>query len=517
MEIIKKNIHMDYTKACANTQFVIAEDINLPDTKPDVDCICLEKGAVQIDEVKAVENGVIVRGRIAFYVLYHTEENHKALEVMEGKLPFEERVHIQGTDNGDSLKAEGDIEDLSIGIINSRKLSIQSVINICVKAEGIYDEEVPIGLHGAEGMEYRHSPIDVAQIAICKNDVFRIREEVMLPGSYPNLFRILWNTMYLDDLEIRPLEDKLSIQGDLRILLIYESDEETIRSIESVVPFSGNIDCYGCREGMIPDITCHIAAQDVNIRPDNDGEERMIATEVQLELAIKLYEDVKVELVTDVYGVSQEVVSEEKQVMLRSLLTKNTGKLKVAEHVRIGNKNSSILSLLHSEGKVCQEGIQIGDTVAVLTGMIPIQVLYISGDDSKPYDVLKAQIPYRYEMEIPGLLPGDRVEVQATLEHLQITILDGEEVDVKAVPVFSTTVFRQNEHSLVSDIKTVPLDAKKLGSLPGVVVYVVKPSDTLWGIGKKYYVSVERLKKYNNLSSDLLIPGQKLLIVKEGL
>ena len=166
---------------------------------------------------------------------------------------------------------------------------------------------------------------------------------------------------------------------------------------------------------------------------------------------------------------------------------------------------------------MCQEGIQIGDNVAVLTGMTPIQVLYISGDDSKPYDVLKAQIPYRYEMEIPGLLPGDRVEVQATLEHLQITILDGEEVDVKAVPVFSTTVFRQNEHSLVSDIKTVPLDAKKLGSLPGVVVYVVKPSDTLWGIGKKYYVSVERLKKYNNLSSDLLIPGQKLLIVKEGL
>lgn len=517
MELIKKNIHMDYTKVSATTQFVISDDINLPDTKPDVDCICLEKGAVLIDEVKSVDNGAVVRGRLCVSVLYHTEETEKTLEIMESKIPFEEKLHIQGWDGGNNLKVEENIEDLSIGIINSRKLSIQSVINLCVKAEDIYDEEVPLGIHGAEGLEYRHTPVEIAQIAVCKNDVFRIREEVTIPGNYPSLFRILWNTMYLDDLEIRPLGDKLSIQGNLRILLIYESDEKTIRSIESVVPFSGNIDCFGCREDMIADITCSISQQDVSIRPDNDGEERMIAVEALLELGIKLYEESKVELVTDVYGVTQEVLAEEKKTMLSSLLTKSIGKLKVAEHIRIGAKNSNILSLLHSEGKVCPDNVQVNHNAVILTGTIPIQVLYISGEDSKPYDVLKAQLPYKYEMEIPGLLPGDNVTLQAALEQLQITILDGEELDVKAIPVFSATVFRQNEYSLVGEVQTLPLDTKKLGNLPGMAVYVVKPSDTLWSIGKKYYVSVERLKKMNNLTSDALVPGQKLLIVKEGL
>ncbi len=517
MELVKKNIHMDYTKASASTQFVAEDDINLSDTKPDVDCICLEKGTVLIDEVKAMENGAVVRGRLLFSVLYHTDEDSKALEIMEGKIPFEEKVHMQGVDGNDNLKAEGGIEDLSIGIINSRKLSVQSVVNLCVRAEDIYDEEVPIGIHGAEGVEYRRAPMEIAQIAISKNDIFRIREEVTLAGNYPNLFRILWSTMYLDDVEIRPLGDKLSIQGDLRILLIYESDEETIRSIESVVPFSGNIDCYGCQEDMIADISYHIAQQDVSIRPDNDGEERIIAVEAMLELGIKLYEEAKVELITDVYGVAQEVTTEDKKIILRSLLAKNTGKLKVAEHVRIGVKNSSILSLLHSEGKVCQDKTQVGENALILSGTIPLQVLYISGDDSKPYDVLKTQLPYKYEMEIPGMLPGDSVDVQAALEQLQITILDGEELDVRAVPVFSTTVFRQKEHSLVGEVKTSPLDVKKLGSLPGMVVYVVKPGDSLWSIGKRYYVSVDRLKKLNNLTSDVLQPGQKLLIVKEGL
>lgn len=514
MELVKKNIHMDYIKASASNQFVLEDDINLSDTKQDCDGICLEKGTILIDEVKATENGAIVRGRLLFAVLYHTDEGNRPLAVMEGKLPFEEKLHMQGINGGDSLKAEGNIEDLSVSMINSRKLSVQSVINLQVKAEDIYDEEVPIGIHGAEGVEYRRTPMEIAQMVVNKNDIFRIREEVTLPGNYPNLFEILWSTLILDDVEIRPLGDKLSIRGELRILLIYESDEETIRSMESVVPFSGNIDCYGCQEGMIGDITYHIAQQDLAIRPDNDGEERVIAVEAMLELGVKLYEEAKVELITDVYGVAQEVFTEDRKTMLRSLLAKNTGKLKVAEHVRIGSKNTSILSLLHSEGKVGLDKTEIKEKAVVLSGTVQLQILYISGDDRRPYDVLKTQLPYKYEMEIPGILPEDNVEALAALEQLQITILDGEELDVKAILVFYVTAFRQKEHYLVGQIETAPLDAKKLGSLPGMVVYVVKSGDSLWNIGKRYYVSVDRLKKLNNLTSDELQPGQKLLIVK---
>ncbi|MBR2401634.1 MAG: LysM peptidoglycan-binding domain-containing protein, partial [Lachnospiraceae bacterium] len=39
--------------------------------------------------------------------------------------------------------------------------------------------------------------------------------------------------------------------------------------------------------------------------------------------------------------------------------------------------------------------------------------------------------------------------------------------------------------------------------------------DTLWQIGKKYYVPVERIKELNGLTTDEIMPGDKLLIVKE--
>ena len=55
------------------------------------------------------------------------------------------------------------------------------------RVEELYDEEAPIAIHGEEKLEYRRMPLNVAQIAICKNDIFRLKEEVTLPSNYPNI------------------------------------------------------------------------------------------------------------------------------------------------------------------------------------------------------------------------------------------------------------------------------------------------------------------------------------------
>lgn len=46
-------------------------------------------------------------------------------------------------------------------------------------------------------------------------------------------------------------------------------------------------------------------------------------------------------------------------------------------------------------------------------------------------------------------------------------------------------------------------------------VYTVKKDDTLYSIAKKYYLTVDELKKLNNLTNDTLNIGQKLYVSKE--
>ena len=67
---------------------------------------------------------------------------------------------------------------------------------------------------------------------------------------------------------------------------------------------------------------------------------------------------------------------------------------------------------------------------------------------------------------------------------------------------------------MIRDLKVSELDMEKVGELPGMVVYVVQPGDNLWNIGKRYYVPVERIREVNELSTDEVRTGEKLLIVK---
>jgi LysM repeat protein len=48
-----------------------------------------------------------------------------------------------------------------------------------------------------------------------------------------------------------------------------------------------------------------------------------------------------------------------------------------------------------------------------------------------------------------------------------------------------------------------------------VVVYFIKPGDTLWDIAKKFRVTVDSLIRINDLENpDIIYPGEKLYIVK---
>ena len=108
----------------------------------------------------------------------------------------------------------------------------------------------------------------------------------------------------------------------------------------------------------------------------------------------------------------------------------------------------------------------------------------------------------------------DLCVVQADIDQLQAAMLDGENVEIKAMLSFAATVFRKLPIRLIDSLEEAPLLPEKRKSLPGMAIYVVKDGDSLWSIGKRYYVPVESLRKINGLEKDELVKGQKILVMK---
>lgn len=516
MELIRKNIHMERTKSYAIMQIAVEDDVNIPEGKPDVNGLHLKKAEFVIEEIKPGTGIVSFRGNLNYELLYYSADDECGLVPFQGKIPVEDRIYVQEVTAADNVQMEAVVEDLTVNLIHPGKINIRSMISVTACQFEIYDAELPTELRGEEDREYRHVELQPVQLMFCKNDIFRCKEEVTLPSNYPNIQQILWSTVTLGEVEFKASDRQLNLSGDIHLYVLYEGEGEgdTIRSYEKTLPFSGNLPCSGCREGGFPEVRYRLSQRELTIRPDFDGEERCIAIELVVDCNIRIYEEERIAMISDVYGVTGEIETQTETQQLKQLLAKATGKAKVTDRIRI--KSGNVLQLLYSEGSICQKQQTVTENGVVLQGMIEIQLMYITGNDEAPYDSVQERIPFQYLLDIPGLGAEDSIHVHSELDLLQVVMLDSEEMDVKAVLSFSTVALKEIAASVIRQISVKPIDPEKLRALPGMVIYVVKPGDNLWNIGKKYYVPVDELRKQNHLDTETLIPGQKLIIVKHG-
>ena len=104
------------------------------------------------------------------------------------------------------------MEDLRTSLINSRKLSVRSIIALTLNASCIVEIEAALpGGRARRGVCSRtRQSIDTSQIHIQKKDTFRIKNEICVPANKPNILEILWNDAMLDHLDIKLLDDQLS-------------------------------------------------------------------------------------------------------------------------------------------------------------------------------------------------------------------------------------------------------------------------------------------------------------------
>ena len=140
MEIIKNNIHMNRSKVNETAQLTIDDDFNVPDIKHDIIKIIQEKASVQFTEVRAMKDHIIINGVMKFAILYLSDSSISNIQSLSGEIPISETMNAEGAKEGDVVTVDEKLSDLSIRIINSRKINVKAIIDVCTVIEELFDE-----------------------------------------------------------------------------------------------------------------------------------------------------------------------------------------------------------------------------------------------------------------------------------------------------------------------------------------------------------------------------------------
>ena len=220
-------------------------------------------------------------------------------------------------------------------------------------------------------------------------------------------------------------------------------------------------------------------------------------------------------MICDLYSPVKELELITAPAVYENLLICNASKCRVTERMKTGNQEIQILQICHSRGEVKVDDTTVTGEGLLVEGAVSVQILYVTSDDTHPFLCLRGMVPFEHLIEVPGIGKDSLYYLQTSLEQLAVNMVSSEELEVKAGILIRALVLNRVSMQHIERVEEHPLNLEAIKALPGFLIYVTQPADTLWDIAKAWHTTVDQIVSLNELSASEVKPGQKLLLIKQ--
>lgn len=518
MEIIKKDIKIDKKIGKETTQILIEGDIIVPDTKPDIDMILEVTANAYIDNKELANGRINFKGNFDINVLFVAKNEDKPVFNMEATYPINDFINIDEAEKSMTTFTTCNITNLDYKLINDRKVSFRAILDVNSEVLSSETFETVSEIDGLNENQIKKSKININKIACAKFDRFNIKDTIEISSGMPNIKEILQCSLNIANRDIKILEDKLNISGNIKTSILYKSDEENTMPIyfEQEIPFNGSVDADGAKEDMFSDVYLDIQEKSINIAEDDSGESRILELDTYIGCNIKIsYED-EIEILEDAYELNKSFELEQHTQKYPMLICKNKNQAPIKEIVKL-EESPSILQVVKIWGNPILDNIQILEDKILAEGIIECSILYITNNDEYPMNCYKCILPYSQMIEAKGAIPKDtEVDINVNLEHIGVNMVSDKDLEIRCVLNFDTSVLIEKVINFVTGILIDDIKEDVLNNIASMTIYVVQSGDTLWNLAKKFNTTVEDIIKLNDIENpELIYPGQRLLILKK--
>ena len=425
MELNKHICTQFVERAKAFTQITLDDDYIVRDNKPDVIRVIYTKGDVLLEDIKVGNQVVWITGKLRFSSLYQSDDENRRLENVTGEIPFQEKLVMDEVEDKDDVSVEVGIEDLSVGIINSRKLVVRAVLNMSAQSMEEEDAKLCGMVSSEQNLQQRTVDFPLLCLAQHKKDMVRMQKELLLPNSRTNIGELVFYQVDFRNEEVLIQEDKIVIQMDAQIWVLYRSESTgEYECYEAVVPVNGEMDCDTLRGDEI--FWAKVVPLEIEMEPrgDYDGEARMLGMDLVMSVEVQIYREEICEMLQDAYALDKELVIEREDIPFSQLLLKNLSKVRIMEQAHLEPNQERILQICGSSGTITIDRVQKRENGVHVEGLLNVHILYNTTEDAMPYAHAQSQIPFEQFIEIEGLTMDSNIWMDKKIEQLQVNLLD---------------------------------------------------------------------------------------------
>ncbi|MFV0519292.1 MAG: SPOCS domain-containing protein [Lachnospirales bacterium] len=517
MSILKKeNISLDKRLNQEKNQIRLEGDIIVPDIKPDIQKVLETKHSSEIIEVKIADSKVIYKGFLEVKVLYIA--NDKELYSMVHTLNIDDYFDLPYINENCKVFVDCIVSHIDFRVVNDRKLSYKAVLD--VTSYGVEKRELNVVSDIEDNRQATVLKDDfVASSSTFIKEELLIHDEFKIKSTSGNIKEILQVNISFLNKEAKIQNDKIHIYGDLLTKVLYKCEDDTtlVEQIEQETHFSGVLD-KAFEDDCILNYKFKLVDTKGRVALDEDNEERLISIDAQILCELQVLEKTRLNLVKDAHLVNNKLHLETIKEPYLRIVSKNKNQYNLKEILSLENISQPMLQIFSVNSYAILDEVYLQEDRTIVSGAINLDVIYITKNDSVPYETHRFTIPYEQTIETKNSRVHMFPYVDVSVENCMAMMISESDLEVKVNIMFNVEITEENIIDIIENICFEEMCDDDIYGLPSIVIHTVEAGETLWSIAKEYNTTVDSIVKLNNLEDpNILAIGQKLIICKKVL
>ncbi len=509
MELQKKDFIVNRVIRSGCHEVLADGDIIVPDTKPDILKILQINGNCLITGKEVSDGKAFINGRIEFNIMYTPDSDSEKIKSISSSFDFSHHIDDENLTPECNLLADCDVSKIDYQLINSRKLRIKSAIELNFETGILEHAEAAVDTDEDGNPQILKNTIKTLNILSKSNKDFTIHEKIELPNGHSSIKELLRCDILITDKEFKCISGRIVAKGILDINILYTDSEDCIKFCDYQIPFTEIFDEENAFDNAICEIDFNFGDITTKVTEDNDGDMRVADIDILVYAHITVSEETELQYISDIYypGYSTAVQSTERRV--DALCCRASAQQTIRDVVSPSKTAPDIQGIYYVPSKISINKTTISKDKTTVEGNIICFVLYISDSNDSPLCSLKKEIPFAITCETPGSLDGMACDIRPELSRISYSINSAGDAELRTVLSVDIKISKPSQIIFIDNAEAEDLSDEKK---KGIVLYFVQHGDTLWSVSKQYSVASEEISKLNNLETDELIPGMKLVI-----
>lgn len=478
----------------------VAVEVKLPTQEPNIDAIYSVGAKSTILSCETLGNTINFTGLVDFQAIYKSD------------------LKVAGVDYSAEFKGNFIASEEVLGdvVINSNVVDVNSQvtasgINVVAIVEVVIDEIVSKDINvlvsvGGDGVHQNFKNIEFSSYLGKAYEKFDVTHDLSIAGAR----EVLMVTPCVSLLKVEPKDNYLVLQGVLGLDVCYTKGENLndIANEYHSVDFTWEVALNGIMLDSVVQSNIMVVSNEIKVSSSID----------EAGVSVNLY----VPIVYNGYIFNKEVLDVVSDVYLEeyylSVTTESFESILNGKALSFSDNISGTASILDTapfiddivgvttNNLVLARSV-VEDGKLIIEGVASAVVVYYTKETS---DLTSIQVEMPFAVEQKVDLDNSSV-VTICLNKINARSKRGKEIEVSAVLDVYSDLYALDNINIISDIA---LSNSKPQDDCALIIYIVKPNQTLWDIAKEIGVSQELILEQN---SDIELPvkaGDKLVVYK---